>query len=294
MATGRRLRIAMTGLGAARLLVLLCCVGAAPASAGEGQARPQRVVSMNLCTDQLAMLVAGEGQLHSVSHLATDPQASVLADEAGQYVANHGLAEEIFLIKPDLVIAGTYSTRTTIGLLRRLGIRVEEFAPASSFEDIRRNLERMGELLGHKARADLLIRRMNEELEELAAPMESEVTIAAYYRNSYVSGSGTLVDEAFGKAGLTNIAGSMGLRGTVRLPLELLVMARPDLIMTDAEAEARSGNHQSEAVLVHPAFRRLADKSMHVNVPTRYTVCGTPFTVEAVRLLRDAARRARR
>ena len=34
--------------------------------------QPQRVVSMNLCTDQLAMLIARPGQLHSVSHLASD------------------------------------------------------------------------------------------------------------------------------------------------------------------------------------------------------------------------------
>ena len=37
---------------------------------------PQRVVSMNLCTDQLAMMLAGPGQLISVSHLGHDPAVS--------------------------------------------------------------------------------------------------------------------------------------------------------------------------------------------------------------------------
>ena len=40
---------------------------------------PRRVVSMNLCTDQMAMLVAAPGQLFSVSFLAADPVSSVLA-----------------------------------------------------------------------------------------------------------------------------------------------------------------------------------------------------------------------
>jgi iron complex transport system substrate-binding protein len=80
---------------------------------------------MNVCTDQLAMLIAGEGQLHSVSALASDPRTSAMAGEARAFPANHALAEEIFLMQPDLVLAGTFSARATVGLLRRLGFRVE-------------------------------------------------------------------------------------------------------------------------------------------------------------------------
>ena len=43
---------------------------------------PERVVSMNLCTDQLAMLLAGPGQLASVTYIATHPRASAMAEEA--------------------------------------------------------------------------------------------------------------------------------------------------------------------------------------------------------------------
>ena len=93
---------------------------------------PGRVVSMNLCTDQLAMLVAGPGQLHAVSQLARDPESSVMADEAQAYAVTHGLAEEVFLMQPDLVIAGSYTTPATVAMLRRLGFPVEIFPPASS------------------------------------------------------------------------------------------------------------------------------------------------------------------
>lgn len=84
---------------------------------------PQRVLSMNLCTDQLAMLLAAPGQLISVSYLAQDPRASVMAEEAMTYDVNHGLAEEIFLLQPDLVLAGSFTTPATTALLRRLASR---------------------------------------------------------------------------------------------------------------------------------------------------------------------------
>ena len=54
--------------------LILSLAPAAPAGAA-----PLRVVSINLCTDQLAMLLAAPGQLVSVTHLARDPEASVMA-----------------------------------------------------------------------------------------------------------------------------------------------------------------------------------------------------------------------
>lgn len=57
----------------------------------------QRVVSINVCTDQLAMLLAREGQLQSVSYLSRDPQLSVMADKAERLPINHAQAEEVFL-----------------------------------------------------------------------------------------------------------------------------------------------------------------------------------------------------
>ena len=49
---------------------------------------PGRVVSINLCTDQLAMMLAAPGQLVSVTYLAQDPRASVMTAEARAYPVN--------------------------------------------------------------------------------------------------------------------------------------------------------------------------------------------------------------
>jgi iron complex transport system substrate-binding protein len=279
-ARGARSLARRAALAAAAVLTL---AAAGPAIA----APPHRVVSMNVCTDQLAILVAGEGQLYSVSYLASDPSASVLAGEAGRYVVNHGLAEEVFLMSPDLVIAGTYTTRTTVALLRRLGFRVEEFAPASSFADIREHIARMGEILGRQEKAAELIAEMDAELADLSAQPPSGKTVALYYANNYTSGAGTLVDETVRAAGLVNIADKLGLQGTNQLPLELLVLNNPDLIVTSEGEYAAPA--LAEQGYVHPAFKALTAGRKAVNVPAKYTICGAPFTLEAVRIMRDAA-----
>jgi iron complex transport system substrate-binding protein len=265
------------------ILILAVAFLAAPAMAGP----PKRVVSMNVCTDQLAMLIAAEGQLHSVSYLASDASSSVLASSAGKYAVNHGLAEEVFLMKPDLVIAGTYSTRATVALLRRLGIRVEEFEPEQSFDDVRNNIVRMGELLVRRGRAAELVADLDRQLAELDGDRKSGRTVATYYANSYTSGSGTLVDAAIQASGLTNMAASLGLAGTARLPLEVLVLSRPDLLV-DGEARYTAPALANEN-FTHPAYRALAEETASVAIPAKYTICGAPFTAEAARLMREAA-----
>ncbi|MCR9121411.1 MAG: ABC transporter substrate-binding protein [Phyllobacteriaceae bacterium] len=258
------------------------------ANAAPAAEMPARVVSMNVCTDQLAMLIARPGQLHSVSWLAADPTISVLADDAAGFQLNHGLAEEIFLMKPDLVIAGTYSTRATVTLLRRLGFRVEEFAPAASFDDIRANIARMGDMLGNAGRADTLIARLDADLAALNANPPSDRTLALYYANNYTSGAGTLADAVVEASGLRNLGREMGYAGTVKLPLELLVAAEPDLVAgreRDFGAPARAQAH-----LRHPAYRAVTGAGRGVAMDSRYWLCGTPFTLEAARHLAARAR----
>lgn len=255
-----------------------------PAAAAAGPA-PQRVVSINLCTDQMAMLMAAPGQLKSVSFLAAEEGTSVMVEEAAHYKPNSGQAEEIFLMQPDLVLAGTYTAKATVALLRELGFRVEQFTPAESFEDVRENLTRLGRLLHREKRAAELVAELDRGLAELAAHRPPAKTVAIYYANSYTSGSGTLADAIVKAAGLANLGDALGFQGMTRLPLELLVSANPDIILEgDSQYSAPA---LAKANFSHPAFRALSHRA--VAIPDKYTICGAPFTLEASRMLQRAA-----
>jgi iron complex transport system substrate-binding protein len=260
-------------------------VAGRPAAADEIRQPPRRVVSMNLCTDQLAMLIAAPGQLHSVSVLATQAQSSAMAQEARQYAVNHGRAEEIFLMKPDLVLAGSFSTRATVAMLRRLGIRVEEFAPETSFADIGANVRRMGELLGQEGKAEALLQGFTARLARYPQQPEEHPLAALYYANSYTSGASTMAGETVERAGLRNLGRELGLSGTAKLPLETLVMNAPDAVVSGNPEGAPGLAYEN---LAHPALRAVLRGRGFVNVPDKYTLCGTPFTAEAVRILAEA------
>ncbi len=257
---------------AAALAVALFC--ATTASAGP----PQRVVSINLCTDQLAMMLAAPGQLVSVSHIAADPRVSSLAEEAAQYRLNYGQAEEVHALAPDLVLAGPYTSRYTVGLLRRLGVEVLELPAAERLADIPDTIAQMGAWLGRENAADALIEDFEEGLARLTPEPGARPRAVLHYANNYTSGAGTLADEILGLAGFMNIAAEDGIVGGGTLPMERIVMLAPDLVIT---GQRYPGASRAEAVLDHPAMQVLRGRRAG-GVSDADWVCGTPHVLRAL------------
>ena len=250
-------------------------------------AGPARVVSMNLCTDQLAMLLAAPGQLASVSYIARDKRASAMADTAMAYPVNHGQAEEIYLIKPDLVIAGAYSTRATTDMLQRLGVRVEVFQPANSLQDVRNRIREMGEVLQRQEAAADLLSEFDRQLTDLRPRPGPQPRAALYAANSYTSGPKTLAGQILASAGLSNIAAELGYERSGKLPLEVLAMAQPDLLVTTSPYPRAS---RSEENLAHPVVRQLIAQSASGQMRDADWVCGTPHVLRAIEKLAQERR----
>ncbi len=268
-------------LPALTLAVLVLATGAAGAETP--RAIPQRVVSVNLCTDQLAMLLAAPGQLVSVSHLAAEPQSSSMAAEAAAWPANRGQAEQVFLLHPDLVLAGTYTQKATIDLLRKLGVEVLQLPPANSLADAAAHIRTVGAALGQEARAEAMARAFEAEV-AAAQYRGAPATAALYYPNGYTTGSGTLANEVLALTGFRNIGAEAGVTGGGILPLERLIMAAPNLIIT---SEPYPGASRSEEILTHPALRAAKGAAEGMMTDADW-ICGTPYILRAIARMQAA------
>ena len=252
---------------------------AAPTFADTADATPERVVSMNLCTDQLAMLIAAPGQLHSVSALATDPRGSAMAEDARAFEINRGLAEEIYLMQPDLVIAGSLSTRATVDMLRRLGIPVAIFDPAYSLDAVRDRIRQMGAVLGRQTQAEALIADYDARLAALQEDVAQRPSAALYYADGYTSGDRTLAGQILIAAGFENAAVAAGFSSGGIMPLEVLAMLAPDALIT---SRPYPGASRSEEILDHPVVRAIRAGATSGEFTDRNWVCGTPYVLRAI------------
>lgn len=266
------------------LLVALAALTAAPALAKP----PHRVVSMNLCTDQLALLLGAPGQIVSVSDWAFRERASTMVAEARRTIRNGATAEEVFALQPDLVLASSFTNAAALDMLRRLGVRIEIFPVVSRPADIVAQMRRMGELLGRKDRADAEAKAFETAFAAEAARVAGlpPFPAAYHYPNGFTSGDGTLAHELLLAAGLSNAAADLGFGGNARMPLETLTLAHPMLVETRHISDGVVGRaYETDA---HPALAAVRAASGAALVEERWQVCGTPAVTEALRALVDA------
>ena len=244
---------------------------------------PRRIVSLNLCTDQLLVDLVPRERIAAVSFLATDRTLSAAASKLLGLKQLKGTAEEVLALEPDLVIAGEYTTGPTVDLLKRLGKRVLVVPLATDFDGLRKTLRLIAKEVAEEARGEDIIREFDEKLAGARSVVQSRPTAIAYQVNSLASGADSLLDAALDAAGYRNLARERTLGPAGRLPLEALVVQPPDLIvLANAPDDFKTVLADN---LRHPAFLDLLKRRPHVHLAMPYWMCATPKIAEAVEIL---------
>lgn len=269
--------------GACGVAIAACLVSASIAVAETPAAKPERIVSLNLCTDQLLLDLVPAARITGVSFLASDPTLSAEAERLMPFRKLKGTAEEVLSVNPDLIIAGEYTTGATVDLLRRLGRKVLVVPLASDFDGMRGTIRIIATAVGEKERGEEVISLFDERLRAARSTIPSQPTAIAYQVGSFVSGPGSLVDAALTAAGYHNLANDLALGAGGRLPLEQLVTSPPDLVvLANAADDFRTVLADN---LRHPALDRLLQRRPSVHLPMPYWMCATPKIAEAVEIL---------
>jgi len=269
-------------------VVMLGVAGAACPLAADPSNKPTRIVSLNLCADQLLLRLAGRPNIASVTWLSRDPNNSNVAELAAQVPVNHGLAEEVIPLRPDLVIAGVYTTRAAVALLKRVGIPVMELGVPRNLDEVRAQIRDMAQAVGERDAGERIIGEVDQRLAVLppASPPSGPRAIMLN-PNGITVGADTLVDEIMTRAGLTNLATRLGVDRNGRIPLEIVVRGGVDVLILNAGREGPPS--LATEILHHPALTALSGRVRLVVLPSRLWVCGGPEVVEATERLARVA-----
>lgn len=271
--------------------VLACCAGtlllcgAAPAAAPapglrHALPRPHRIVSLNLCADQLVMALADRDQIAGLTRYAGDPQMSAAASTSRGLPVLRGSAEEIVAIDPDLVIGMPARRSPAIAVLKRHKYPALDLKSPDSYAAIQRSIRSVALAVGHPQRGEAMIARMDAQMAGL--PRSRRPIVAAYYqRRGYLTGTGTLIDDLMTRTGVTNLAGKLKRPALSQISLEELAAARPDYLIVDTATDKVVD--EGTAMMHHPVLRDIP----RIGIPQAWTVCGGPAYVKAARALAD-------
>jgi len=256
----------------ARALAALAALLAQP-----GLAAPHRVASLNLCTDELALLLARPGQLASVTRLGADPQETPLAARAHGLHVNSGRMDSVAHLRPDLVLTGGFTNRYAAELATRLGARVVDVPPPDSLASLRRNIRTVAAALGNRRGGEALIARMEAALGP-PRPARSALFLTG---GGYTIRADGLAATYLAHAGLRQQAVPGG-----RVDLERLLANPPQVLVV---SRYRAGQTSLNARwLDHPALAALPAALRVVPIDGRSWTCLGPLAAASVPALRAA------
>lgn len=227
-------------------------------------------MSLNLCSDQLLVLLAPE-KIVALSPLARDPALSFVARSAASLPVVRPSAEAVLRLHPDLILAGPYGAQTTVALLKSEGIAIHRITLPQTFPAIRAQTLRVALLLGVPERGAALVGAMDATLAAVRPPLRPR-TAVAWEARGFTEGPATLTGAILHAAGLTNLSDGN------RLGLEALMRLAPDLLVVP---EAPHFPSLATDLLQSPALASIPRRSL----PPALTLCAGPFTARAVAML---------
>jgi iron complex transport system substrate-binding protein len=245
-------------------LLLLACAGGAHAAG--------RVVSLNLCTDQLLVLLAPEKAV-GLTPLARNPTLSFVAAQAARLPVVRPDAEAVIELHPDLVLAGAFGAQTTVALLRQFALPVLVVDIPRDFAGIRANTRRVAAALGAEARGEALLAQMDAVLAGVHPPAHP-LRALVWEPRGYTAGPGSLTDAVLRAAGLADVGTGR------RVGLEALIAHPPDVLV---EGRAPDFPSLATALLRHPAVGAIPRRTYDPAT----LICGGPQTAAAVAALAE-------
>ncbi|WP_235524033.1 ABC transporter substrate-binding protein [Sphingomonas sp. Leaf33] len=258
--------------------------GCAPAPVSLRTGRPMRIVSLDYCADQYVLKLVGRDRITAVSPDAAAEFSYMRAAALGLRQVRPQ-AEDVLLLKPDMVVRSYGGGPNAAALFERAGVPVLQLGYAPDLAGIRTVLLDTATGLGERARGEAMAAAFDARL---AALRRASTGKSALYvtPGGVTTGPGSIVDEMLRAGGLVNFqtAGGWG-----PLPLERLAYAQPDVVAA-AFFDTRWNRPDPWSAAAHPVVGRALKGLPTAELPGAWTACGGWFVLDAVEKLAQVGR----
>lgn len=268
-------------------LVLAAC-GQGPEPAASPSDRPMRIVSLDFCADQYVLQLVDREQILALSPDA-EREFSFMREAAIGLPTVRPVAEDVIILKPDLVIRSYGGGPNAASFFERAGIPVIQVGWASSIlgeeaNSIPHITRDVADKLGQTARGEAVVHNYLARIKAVEAAATERS--ALYMTPSGVtSGGNSLIHQAMIAVGLENYTDRPGWHS---IPLERLAYERPDVVAA-AFFEAPAKRQHGWSAARHPVASRELREADLVRLDSAWLACGGWFVIEAVEALANGA-----
>ena len=256
------------------------------------KAPPQKIVSLALRADDIALALVGTKRILAFCKYADNPLISNIPAEAAKQVKYRSEPSLEYLLKlqPDLVIVPESQSADLIYSLRKLGIPVYVSRTAHNIADVQTLILDLGRVVSEQEKSQALITLMHQRLARIQKavakiPVKERPVVYRLSISGGNGGKGSSYDDVCQKAGVINGAAQMHLWGTQLLPKEQIVKINPDIIfLPDWDWRGGDVDHYIEECVHDPALQSVkAIKTRRLyKIPDKHMLCSSQYIVDCV------------
>ncbi|WP_353854593.1 ABC transporter substrate-binding protein [Bacillus sp. Bos-x628] len=231
--------------------------------------QPKRIVSLIPSNTEIAYALGLGDKIVGRSDFDNYPKEVEKVEKIGGMEFN---VEKVISLKPDLVLAhaSQMSSKEGFKQLKDAGVQVLTVNDATSFKDVYKSINMIGEAAGVKEASTKLVNRMKTSLSDIkkkAASISKNEQKTVFVEVSkapeiYTTGQNTFMDEMLSTIHAKNAAGDQ--TGWVQMTEESLIKLNPDAIVTIdgaslADLKKRDGWNAVKAVKEKQVFQLNTD-----------------------------------
>ena len=255
-------------------------------------AKPQRIVSLSISTDEILLDLVDSKRIVALSKLADDPGISNIATQAQniQGRATGESAELLLALNPDVLLVPDFTKAETIQALRDMQLKVYVYKTPHDITSVRKCISNLGMVVGENERAQKLIDKMDKRLQEISQAIgqpsqEKSVIFMRDNGGAYYSPQSSF-NEICRYAKVRNALTGLHYDKPMDISQEEVIRLNPDaFLLSDWNYDGKhDANIAKKALLDNPLYqstKAIQNKEIYI-LPSAHLLAVSQYTVEAV------------
>ena len=242
--------------------------------------KPMQIVSLDFCADQFVLKMIERERILALSPDA-EKSFSYMRDRAKNIQSVRPTAEDVLVLKPDLIVRSYGGGPNAAAFFERAGVPILNVGWAGDIEGIKTVTLDMAEKLGEAEKGAAIAADIDARLKAIKSKPNAKKNALYMTPTGVTSGEGSLIHEMILAAGLDNFQKQSGWRP---LPLERLVSEQPDLVAA-AFFESTENNKDFWSAMGHPIAKKQLQDRPNVELQGAWTSCSGWFLMDAIEAL---------
>ncbi len=261
--------------------------------------KPVRILGTSSSIDTMLLGVVEPSRLAACFVADQDPSISYIAEETKNMevvVPLNGISMEVLTkVRPDLIVASSYTKPKELEMWRNLGYPVVMVDGPKSIAQAEKDVQIIAAAVGEKERGDRVVAEMERQLAEVDTALKARtgqppVAMLVSQMSRY-GGPGSMYHELLTRAGIRNAFEKAGVSNGQLLSQELMVKADPDFffVSKDRVSDETGAGKYKEEFFANPAVQNM--RAFHDIRPLddRYIYAASQNCVFAVKAMANAA-----